>query len=185
MAGIGFELKKLFSQNGIILKARANLYAGLVVAGPMIMGVLLLLGPDSFRLWEGASSHQQDMIMVIITYSLLFSLLLSGLLLFVLARYVADMLYINAYHRILPSLYGSVSLLLIIGAILWLIFLFFSGLEFRYGVYSFVLFCEGLFVWLQINYITALKEYRAILVRDHFWDYDWISDWVVVGHAQL
>ena len=44
MAGIGFELKKLFSNKGIILKARASLYAGLVVAGPMIIGILLLLG---------------------------------------------------------------------------------------------------------------------------------------------
>jgi Predicted membrane protein len=164
MAGIGFELKKLFSQNGIILKARANLYASLVVAGPMIMGVLLLLGAKFVSAFGGASNHQQDLIVVIITYSLLFSLLLSSLLLFVLARYVADMLYINADHHILPSLYGAVSLLLVAGAFLWSIFLHFSGLEIRYGVYSFVLFCEGLVVWTQINYITAIKEYRGILV---------------------
>ena len=164
MAGIGFELKKLFSQNGIILKARANLYAGLVVAGPMIMGVLLLLGAKFVSAFGGASSHQQDLIVVIITYSLLFSLLLSSLLLFVLARYVADMLYINAYHHILPSLYGALSLFLVVGAFLWSIFLYFSGLEIRYGVYSFVLFCEGLVVWIQINYITAIKEYRGILI---------------------
>jgi uncharacterized membrane protein len=168
MAGIGFELKKLFAKKGIILSARANLYAGLVVAGPMIMGVLLLLGTRFVSGLGGASSHQQDMIMVIITYSLLFSLLLSAFLLFVLARYVADMLYINAYDRILPSLYGSASLLLIIGAISWLIFLYFSGLEFKYSVYSFILFCEGLFVWLQINYITALKEYKTILAGFFF-----------------
>jgi polysaccharide biosynthesis protein PelG len=164
MAGIGFELKKLFSQNGIILKARANLYAGLVVAGPMIMGVLLLLGAKFVSAFGGASSHQQDLIVVIITYSLLFSLLLSSLLLFVLARYVADMLYINAFQHILPSLYGALSLLLVGGAFLWSIFLYFSGLEIKYSIYSFVLFCEGLVVWTQINYITAIKEYRGILV---------------------
>ena len=44
MAGIGFELKKLFAKKGIILKFRANLYASLVVAGPMLLGVILLLG---------------------------------------------------------------------------------------------------------------------------------------------
>src|SRR5215208_3389772 len=114
MAGIGFELKKLFAKNGIILRVRANLYAGLVVAGPMIMGGLLLLGAKFVSGWGGASNHQQDLIVVIITYSLLFSLLLSSFLLFILARYVADMLYINAYERILPSLYGSASLLLLI-----------------------------------------------------------------------
>jgi uncharacterized membrane protein len=164
MAGIGFELKRLFAKNGIILRVRANLYAGLVVAGPMIMGVLLLLGAKFVSGWGGASGHQQDLIIVIITYSLLFSLLLSSLLLFVLARYVADMLYISAYDRILPSLYGSVSLLLIVGVVLWPVFLLFSGLEFRYGIFSFILFCEGLLVWAQINYVTAIKEYRSILI---------------------
>jgi len=164
MAGIGFELKKLFSKNGIILKARANLYASLVIAGPMIMGALLLLGAKYVSTFGGASSHQQDLIVVIITYSLLFSLILSSVLLFILARYIADMLYINAYHRILPSMYGSLSLLLVIGAILWFIFLYFSGLKFEYGIYSFILFCEGLVVWVQINYVSAVKEYRGILV---------------------
>ena len=163
MAGIGFELKKLFARNGIILKARANLYAGLVVAGPMLMGILLLLGAKLVSAFGGASNHQQDLIVVIITYSLLFSLLLSSVVLFVLARYVADMLYVNAHDRILPSMYGSLSLLLVVGAISWLVFLSFSRLDIKYSVYSFILFCEGLAVWIQINYITAIKEYRSIL----------------------
>lgn len=164
MAGIGFELKKLFAKNGIILRARANLYASLVVAGPMIMGVLLLLGAKFVSGFGGASGHEQDLIVVIITYSLLFSLLLASSLLFVLARFVADTLYVNAYERILPSMYGALSLLLVVGAILWSVFLLFSGVEIRYGIYSFLLFCEGLFVWIQINYITAIKEYRSILI---------------------
>jgi uncharacterized membrane protein len=90
-------------------------------------------------------------------------LILSSLLLFILARYVADMLYISAYERILPSLYGAASLLLVIGSVLWVIFLSFSGLELQYSIYAYILFCEALMVWIQINYITALKEYRTIL----------------------
>lgn len=164
MAGIGFELKKLFAKKGIILKFRANLYASLVVAGPMLLGVILLLGTKLIANLGGASHHQQDLVMVLITYSLLFSLLLSSLFLFVLARYIADMLYINAYERILPSLYGIVSVLLVIGVIFWSIFLYISKLEFIYSIYSLILFSEGLFVWAQINYITAVKDYRGILI---------------------
>jgi uncharacterized membrane protein len=164
MAGIGFELKKLFAKKGIILHFRASIYAGLIIAGPMLMGVVLLLGADLISNYGGASTHQQDLIVVIITYSLLFSLLLSSLFLFVLARYVADMIYVNAYHRILPSMYGAMSLMLIIGSVAWIIFLSLSGLEFGYSVYCFILFCEGLVVWTQINYITAVKEYKGILI---------------------
>lgn len=164
MAGIGFELKKLFSKRGIILKVRANIYASLVVAGPMILGALLLLGVKFIATLGGASDHQQDLMVVIITYSLLFSLLLTSVFLFVLARFVADMLYVNALHRILPSMYGSMSILLVIGAVLWAVFLYFSKLEIAYTIFSFFLFCEGVVVWVQINYITAVKEYRGILI---------------------
>jgi uncharacterized membrane protein len=75
---------------------------------------------------------------------------------------VADTLYINAEERILPSMYGAITLLLVIGGIGWAIFLFLSKLEFRYSLLSYILFCEGVVVWIQINYITAVKDYKSI-----------------------
>ena len=44
MAGIGFELKKLFKKSGLAATARAYGYAGIICAGPMILGIVLLLG---------------------------------------------------------------------------------------------------------------------------------------------
>ena len=164
MAGIGFELKKLYSQKGIVLKIRANLYAGLVVAGPMVLGFMLLLGAKIISTNANATGHQQDMIIVIITYSLLFSLLLASTLMFVLARYIADTIYVKEYHRILPSMYGAISLLLVIGGIGWGIFLYFSQLPILYSILSFILFCEGVVVWIQVNYVTAIKDYKRILI---------------------
>lgn len=42
MAGIGFELKKLFRRKGIFASFRAYGYAGVICTGPMLLGVLLL-----------------------------------------------------------------------------------------------------------------------------------------------
>ena len=44
MAGIGFELKKLFSKKGILQSVKAFGYATVICSGPMLLGVLLLLG---------------------------------------------------------------------------------------------------------------------------------------------
>ena len=44
MAGIGFELKRLFSKRGILSTMRAYGYAGIVCTGPMLLGVVLQLG---------------------------------------------------------------------------------------------------------------------------------------------
>jgi len=81
----------------------------------------------------------------------------------VLSRYVADMVY-NKYHdRIIPSMYGSISLLLAVGAPAWALFLYFSKLPFEYSVFSFSLFCLAITVWTQISYITDIKRYKEII----------------------
>ena len=44
MAGIGFELKKLFQKSGIASTAKAYGYAGIICTGPMLLGIVLLVG---------------------------------------------------------------------------------------------------------------------------------------------
>lgn len=164
MAGIGFELKKLFSKKGVILNLRANLYASIVIAGPMILGAIMLFGIKYLSSAAGASKHDQDILVVIVTYSILFPLLLTSLVSYVSTRYVADMLYENSYHRILPSMYGAISLCLIVGATGWAIFLLINNMPIQYSLLSFILFCEATVVWIQLSYTSAVKDYRNILL---------------------
>lgn len=164
MAGIGFELKKLFSTKSIFMKLRANLFSSVVIAGPMIMGAALLLGLKFIAVRGGASLHEQDVLIVVITYSLLFSLLLINTLSYVLSRYVADMVYTDQHERIMPSMYGSIAVLLMIGAPAWAVFLYLSKLPLFYSVFSFTLFCMAIVVWTQISYITDIKRYQEIII---------------------
>ena len=43
MAGIGFELKKLFNSRGLFASFRAYGYAGVVCPGPMLLGIVCFL----------------------------------------------------------------------------------------------------------------------------------------------
>lgn len=164
MAGIGFELKKLFARKGGFFKLRAMLYSSIVVAGPMIMGAVLLFGQKYLSIRFGAGSYQQDLLIVITTYSLLFPLLLTSFFSYTLSRYIADKLYIKEYNSILSSMYGLILLLLCIGSVGWGIFLYISQLPLLYAVLSFTLFCSAIVVWVQIVYITAIKYYNSILI---------------------
>jgi len=161
MAGIGFELKRLFGKKGLTLNLRANLYASVVVAGPALLGAVLLLGINWLAYLAGAPRHERDLVVVVVTYSILFPLFLTSFLSFVLTRYVADMLYENQVQRVLPSMYGAISLCLVAGGLAWIWFLSVSGLPFRYGVFSFMLFCEAVVVWVQLSYANAAKDYRS------------------------
>ena len=62
MAGIGFELKKLFSQKGIFAILRAYGYAGIVSSGPMLLGILLIFGIHALAVVGGAGEHMQNLL---------------------------------------------------------------------------------------------------------------------------
>lgn len=164
MAGIGFELKKLFSRKGLLATIRAYGYAGIVCAGPMVLGVVLLLGVRLIAVWGGGTALEQDLLVAMFTYTLLGSLTVTSLISMVTTRFLADMMYMDKLEWVLPSFYGSTSILLVTGGIGYGLFLYFSGIELIYQLLCLLLFCELIVVWMQINYITAVKDYRKIIV---------------------
>jgi polysaccharide biosynthesis protein PelG len=164
MAGIGFELRKLFSHEGILANLRAYGYAGIVCTGPMLLSVAMLLGIRTVADMGGAGKQDQDLLVVMITYTLLASLVISSLFSMVITRFTADMLYINKPQWILPSFYGSLSILFVIGNIVYGVFLLLSGIQPLYQLLCLILFDELIVVWSQVNYMTAIKDYRSILL---------------------
>ena len=164
MGGIGFELKKLFSATGILSRLRAYGYTGMVTAGPMLLGVSFLLTISAVAKWAGVSEADTDLMVSIITYSLLGSMMHTSIFSMVMTRFVADLLYAGKDEDILPSLEGVLWFILPTGAVLWVVFLFFSGLSVRLCFLVFVLFMELLTVWTQMNYLSAIKDYKGIVM---------------------
>lgn len=164
MAGIGFELKKLFSKKGLFALIRAYGYAGVVCTGSMLLGMILLLGIQAIAKYGGVAKDDQELLVCMITYTLLASLFVTNLLSMVTTRYAADMLYSKEDSRIMPSFYGSLAVMFVIGGLLYGIFLLCSGVEAEYKLCCFILFMELLVVWTQINYLTAVKDYKGILL---------------------
>lgn len=164
MAGIGFELKKLFSKKGIFALIRAYGYAGVVCTGSMLLGMILLLGIQAIAKFGGVAKEEQELLVCMITYTLLASLFVTNLLSMVTTRYAADMLYSKEDNRIMPSFYGSLAVMFVIGGLLYGGFLLVSGVEAEYKLCCFILFMELVVVWTQINYLTAVKDYKGILL---------------------
>lgn len=164
MAGIGFELKKLFVHKGIMENIKAYGFAGIVCTGPMLLGILLLLAMRYIASLGGASAATQDTLVAIITHTLIASLTIASILLMIVTRFTADMLYINRPEKILPSFYGSSAILLIIGSIGFGIFLILTNDLLAYKTLSYILFCILIIIWLQVSYMTALKSYKKILL---------------------
>lgn len=164
MAGIGFELKRLFSKKGIFSTVRAYGYAGIVCTGPMLLGVVLQLGILVLCGAWGVAKHDQDLLVCMVTYTLLGSLTLTSFFSMPLTRFLADMLYLEKPERILPSFWGSSTLMLALGALLYGVFLLFSGASFAQGLLCLWLFSTMIVNWNAMSYLTAIKDYRSILL---------------------
>ncbi len=166
MAGIGFELKKLFVGSGVIRKMRAYAYAAVICSGTMILAILLLLGIQAEARFFGVSEHMREVLVVTMVYALFLSMLLSSGFQMYLSRYVADMMYQNQMEKVLPSLIGAALTLMIPGGILYGFAVSTAAeLTLFQKILNWLLFTELIPVWLLMSYITAAKDYRAILIR--------------------
>ena len=163
MAGIGFELKKLFRRKGLFASLRAYGYAGIICTGPMLLGVALQMGILLLCGWVGAERAQQDLLVCMITYTLLFSLTVTSFFSMPVTRYLADMLYEEREQAVLPSFWGSSSLMLVLGCSLYGLFLLVSGATLLQGLLCLWLFAEMIVNWNGMSYLTAIKDYRGIL----------------------
>lgn len=164
MAGIGFELKKLFQKRGVLAMVRAYGYAGMICTGPMLLGILLILGIMLISREFGAVKPDRDLMVCMITYALLSSLKVTSFFSMVTTRFIADKFYEEKLDQVMPSLYGSCSIMMVLGGLAYAIFLYFSGITPGMQLLNLLLFEELLVVWSEINYLTAIKDYRGILL---------------------
>ncbi len=165
MAGIGFELRKLFVGRGAMSKVRAYAYASIITSGTMVLAVVLMLGVQLLSRAFGATDLDVEILVVLMIYAMLGSLILSSFLQMLLSRYVADMMYQKLSDRILPSLFGGAMLLMVPGGLIYGWFLWTAdGISILDKVLNWGLFMLLVIVWLQMAYITAAKDYKRILI---------------------
>ncbi len=164
MAGIGFELKKLFQKKGVLNTAKAYGYATVICAGPMLLGVILLLGIMALCMGFRVGMHTRELLICMITYTLLASVTVSSFFSMVVTRYVADMLFEDKNHAVLPAFWGSTVVMMAAGSVLYGIFLLFSGATLMQGFLCFILFNELIIVWNAMSFLTAIKDYKGIFL---------------------
>ena len=164
MAGIGFELKRLFNKKGVLNTAKAYGYATVICAGPMLLGVILLLGIMALCTIFNTATADRELLICMITYTLLASVTVTSFFSMVVTRYVADMLFEEENHAVLPCFWGSTVIMMAVGSILYGIFLLFSGATLVQGLLCFVLFGELIIVWNAMSFLSAIKDYKGIFL---------------------
>ena len=164
MAGIGFELKKLFEKKGFFASMRAFGYAAVICTGPMLLGVILLLGMMALCAYSRTPTQTRELIICMITYTLLASIMTTAFFSMVVTRFTADMLFEDNKKAVLPSFWGSTVIMMAAGSVLYGLFLIFSGAKLLQQFLMFIFFNELIISWNAMSYLTAIKDYKGIFI---------------------
>jgi len=162
MAGIGFELKKIFVNNTISSSIKGFSYAIFTTSGPMIINLLMLSIIGRVLIKAGASLEQRELFYASMTYSYIFSLLNVSGIIMIISRYVSDKLYIEETKDILASLLGSIAICVATGGVYGFIFYVNSPLPFVFKLLSYLIFIELSVINILMVYVSAVKNYKKV-----------------------
>ena len=164
MAGVGFELKKLFRhRGGYVNTLKAYGVTAIVTEGPMILSIVMLFAQRRLlRMWDVVYGTQ-EVYLITTTYIMIFSLILSNTFLMFVSRFISDCIYEDHKERILPSFFSVISWLMLLGAVPALIYLGFLDIPLLHKVLNFLQFEVMLILWVQMSYLSAIKKYMKIL----------------------
>ncbi|MHB9940097.1 hypothetical protein CF065_00275 [Clostridium sporogenes] len=163
MAGIGFELKKLFKEHSLFYDIRAYFISSLVSIGPTCLCIVLITTMQYFMKVMGESYKSVEYFVTIIVYCFSFSLIITGGFSLLISRYVSDCIYKDNKEKIVPSLFGILSIVLVIDFTISNLFYINSNISSCVKIISIILLGELSVVWIQSVYISVLKDYVAIL----------------------
>lgn len=162
MAGIGFELRKLFHKEGLINNIRAYAYSSLTTVGPMILCMVLIIGLQRIMTLNNGSYLDWELYIATVSYCFIFSIVFTSGISIVLTRYIADMLYEKDYAKLMSSYYGALVIIIPVCSIIAAVFLSGVQADFAYKAASYFFFMFLVIIWIQGVYLSALKDYIRI-----------------------
>lgn len=167
MAGIGFELKKIYGKKTLGGNLWGTFYAAMTTLGPAALSIILIFVANMMLDWGGATQMENRFFISTITYALLTGLLVSSALNTVVSRYISDCVFNSKEEDIWASAFGVLTLGTVIsGSIMLLIC---ARLYYLYAQMSMPLIVGYYFLGVLVtdtycimNYVSAMNQYKYI-----------------------
>ncbi len=165
MAGVGFELKKIFKDDGGILNSvKGFSVTAAVTEGPMILTMVTLYANRLLLKSFNAGYRDEQIYIFIVTYVMIFSLILSNTLLMFMDRFISDSIYQRKIENILPSFFGLIFILLLAGVPVSYIYVCTLPMPLWFKTSALIQFSCMLIIWCQMAYLSAIKQYSYELI---------------------
>lgn len=164
MAGIGFELRNILKKNTLLSYLEAYGLAAIIGSGPWVLSILALMLIGLLSLGRIFPTELIIQFLVLVTYLMAGSLILSGLFQLLLTRFISDRLFQNEDEKVTPNLLGCMLITSVLGALLGAGILSQSSIPAAIKIAmlsAFVVLCN---LWLIIVFLSGMKHYYRIVL---------------------
>ena len=166
MAGIGYELKKIFKEGSITRLASGIAYSTVVTIGPTILVIGTILSLYMLLGLVSVSYYERELLSSTILYGFIFSLLFTAPFNGIMSRYIADKIYEEKFEDILPSFYTGIFLNVLLGSIPAIPFIYrlivVGGVDPIFAFVSYSFFMSLIITFYSMIYLSATKDYKMI-----------------------
>jgi uncharacterized membrane protein len=161
MAGIGFDLRKIFYTEKGIRKAKVSFQSIFITSGPWIISIFTIVALKIINETIMTKSEFNTLISVFV-YLFVFSNILSSPVTNLVTRHVSDLIYKEKPDEILSSFLTG---FILIGAISFLIsylfLMYFTNLQ-KYALEISYLFSSLNILWFVMIFVTMLKKPKKV-----------------------
>ena len=163
MAGIGFELRRILKKNTLLSYLEAYGLAAVVGSGPWVLSILALMIIGMISIGRVFPNTLIIQYLVLVTYMMAGSLILSGMFQLLLTRFISDRLFEGKDHKVTPNLLGCMLLVSVLGTAIGIAVLANTSLDAAVKMAllcGFVVLCN---LWLIIVFLSGMKQYYRIV----------------------
>lgn len=162
MAGIGFQLKKLFGRRSVVSSMAGVFYSTFVTVGNILFIMLAMVLLNFVMNRQDPSQEIATELFTVLLYCFAFSFIFVSGTCMLMSRYLADKIYSREFDKILPSLYGGLALLLPVMSLIGVVFLCFSTFSLPLKFLIFCIYLESGIATFLSTYVSAVKAFKAI-----------------------
>ncbi|MCO4781646.1 MAG: exopolysaccharide Pel transporter PelG [Candidatus Cloacimonetes bacterium] len=163
MAGIGFELKKLFHEEGADHSLGAIFKSMMVTSGPWIISIVTF---TAFRIILSPIMPEKEfmLLMCIIVYGFVFSMILSSPWITMVIRHISDLVYLDRNEELISCFLAAVLIIGIQAHVTVLLFVNYAPyLKDNHGTLSYFFTALNI-LWLTMVIVGAMKDFNRVVV---------------------
>ncbi|GLS84088.1 exopolysaccharide Pel transporter PelG [Paraferrimonas haliotis] len=186
MAGIGFELRRILKKNTLLSYVEAYGLAAVVGSGPWVLSILALLVIGIVSVGRIFPNEMVIQYLVLVTYMMAGSLILSGFFQLMLTRFISDCLFCEDERAVTPNLLGCMLTVSVVSLVLGIAILSQSQLAPAIKMTllcGFVTLCN---LWVIIVFLSGMKQYyRIVLTLLGGYTVMVLASWLLPPHGLL